>query len=207
MKQFIGLILLLASVSFAGTSWAEVQNEGKIYLRPIIGIGYTFVSNDVSETYESNIARDITRTNISGGFGLQLLTDVNSRLRAGVEAGFQHYINETTDGDGHPLAPKNEYCYHSINTLALLEFDLGKRFFVQAGSGLATSIMPNNKYTGATPYFMIASGVNFQVSKTTAIPVSVRLTTLDSGKGEFGEGSGFGSVFPITLVTGVTLTY
>jgi len=205
--------VLVLGLGIYGMAKADTALEGskltdEIHLRPFLGSGYSFFNNSPSQTYESAVADGINRTNIEAAFGVQVLSDITPRLRLGVEAGFIHWVNETTDSDNHPLSTTgDEYCYHTINTLALMEFKISDRFFIQAGSGLATSIKPFNKYTGATPYFMIAPGMNLQLSKDTTIPLMIRLSTLETGKGDFGAGNGFGGVIPITVMTGVTLSF
>ena len=192
----------------ADTISADSSTEKGIDLRPFLGTGYTLFSNDISQTYASDVASGIDRINMQAAFGIQILSDITPRLRLGVEGSFTHWVNETTDNNNHPLSTNGEeYCYHTINTLALMEFRFSDRFFVQAGSGLATSVKPYNRFTGATPYFMIAPGMNFQISKGMTIPLLIRMSTLETGKGNFGAGNGFGSMLPMTVLMGITLSY
>ena len=205
-KCIVILSIIIGSVLFG---IAKVNaGESNTYVRPWFGLGYTLHSNSVAQTYDASVSGDITRNNLHGGFGVQILTDLRPKLKAGVEASFQHYINETTSNNNHPLSPTgDEYCYHTVNTLAMIEMEIGERLFVQAGSGLATAVKPNNKYTGTTPYFMLASGINFKLSNRTSIPVIARVSTLDTGGGDFGNGNGFGSILPLMILSGVTMTF
>ncbi|MDH5217761.1 MAG: hypothetical protein OEX19_08700 [Gammaproteobacteria bacterium] len=213
MNKCVVAAALVLGLGIYGMAKADAASEDSIitegvYLRPFIGSGYSFFNNSPSQTYERGVADGINRTNIEAAFGIQVLSDITPRLRLGVEAGFIHWVNETTDNDNHPLSTTgDEYCYHTINTLALMELKISERFFIQAGSGLATSVKPFNKYTGATPYFMIAPGMNLQISKDTTIPLLIRLSTLETGKGDFGTGNGFGSIIPVTVMAGVTLSF
>ena len=211
MKKQLIILWFVTVILSGGTAYAESEDALALshsYVRPFIGMGQTFISNGEAQTYGSAIGDDINRTKLNGGFGVQVLADVTNRLRLGVEASFIHFINEITDKNNHPLAPNNkEYCYHTVNTLALAEFKVTDEFSVQAGSGLATSIKPNNRFTGTTPYFMIAPTWQFKLSNNTSIPLMLRLSTLESGKGNYGTGDGFGSIVGLTVLSGITLQY
>ena len=206
MKKTIWMLCFVTLAMSSSVVWAS--SSDKIYLRPLFGMGYTLISNSKSATYGDIISDDISRTAMNGGFGVHVLSDISSRLRLGVEASFTHYINETTDNGNHPLSTTgDEYCYHTVNTVALAEFKISDSISLLAGSGLATAVKPFNRFTGATPYFMIAPTWNIKISKETSIPLMLRVSTLDSGKGDFGDGDGFGSIFGLTLMSGVTLQY
>ncbi|MDH5229648.1 MAG: hypothetical protein OEY38_06295 [Gammaproteobacteria bacterium] len=198
MKNRLAIVLFITSLSLMTVANAS---SDKVNFRLYAMTGYTFVGNSLSETYGSGNTTGFNRTNINGGFGFQTLTSVTSRLSVGIEGSFNHWINETASNKDHPNTPNSEdYCYHGINTLALMELKLSDTFFIQAGSGLTSLIGPNTKFGNSSAYFMIAPGMNIQLSKNKSIPLMIRLASLDTPKGNFATGDGFSTVLPVSLV-------
>ncbi|MDH5682410.1 MAG: outer membrane beta-barrel protein [Spirochaetota bacterium] len=214
MKKSMFLIILALSLSLsnllsAGTLESDkAKSEPKVKLRLLAAFGYTFLGNDVTDTYGAADARGLDRTALNGGFGFQLLKDINEHLRLGVEVNFSHWLNESTSQATHPLATDNKTnCYHTVNMLAVAELRLSEQFFVQTGFGIATAVTWNNKNGGSTPYFMITPGVEIAIGESVSIPVMLRVSSFELDQGDRANGHGFGFFVPVYLMTGVNIDF
>lgn len=215
MKKNIFLIAAVLSFSLSTLVSAQTavpstsKMSDKFELGFLLGVGNTFFGNDLSQSYGAAEAAGMERLTLNVILGLQTRMDVTDKLKIGVEMNFSHWLNETAEQENHPMAVDQDagFCYHGLHMLGLMEFRLSELIRLQAGFGMYATLTFNDqfgsKYGGSAPFFMIASGVDIPFGEDKSIPITLRVTTLETLPGNFGTGSGLGSMIAITLMSGV----
>ncbi len=211
-------IFLIATVVYLGlstlvNSQTAVSSASKISdnfdLGFVLGLGNTFVGNDLDQTYGVDQAVGMDRLTANIILGVQARIDITDKLNLGVEMNFSHWLNEIADQKNHPMAIDQEggFCYHGLHMLSFMELKLSELIRLQVGFGMYATLIFNDelgsKYGGSAPFFTLAPGVEIPYGEDKSIPISLRISMLEILPGNFGTGTGPGSMIAITLMAGV----
>jgi len=175
----------------------------------IFGAGNTFPGHSLQQTYGDGEAEGINRYTANAIIGFQVRTTVTEKLKLGVEMNFSHWLNEVDENKSHPMAIDQNvgFCYHGLNMLGLMEFKLSKLVRLQTGFGMYTTLIIDSqygsKYGGSSSLFMMAPGVEIPWGENKSIPISLRLSSIKTLPGNFGTGTGPGTMNAISLVSGI----
>jgi len=215
MRKYIFLIAAVVYFSLSTLLNAQTAVPGaskmsdKFDLGFVLGLGNTFVGNDLDQTYGADEAVGMDRMTLNIILGLQVRMDITDKLKLGVEMNFSHWLNEVADQKNHPMAVDQDagFCNHGLHMLSFMELKLSELIRLQAGFGMYATLVFNDefgsKYGGSAPFFMLAPGVEIPYGEDKSIPISLRISTLEVLPGNFGTGSGPGSMIAITLMAGV----
>ena len=201
---FVNFLIFLTTINLlANTNNLSQHNKSDFHILRIFGaFGYTFIGNNLTETYGASQATGISREPLGGGLGLHFLTDISHKIRLGVEMNMSRWFGETADTGNHLLVSDDkQFCYRGLVTMALMELKISRIFFLQAGFGMFSAFGINNSFLGTSSYFMTAIGMDIPVTEKINIPFMIRISSFETDSpASFSGGNGFGSVVPVFLI-------